>query len=46
MALPHSWRFGYCRAMITHQEIAAGADEDFQAALLMSLNRQDGGRAI
>jgi hypothetical protein len=31
--------------MITHQEIAAGADEGFQAALLMSFYHQDGGRA-
>jgi hypothetical protein len=32
--------------MIAHQEIAAGADEGFQAALLMSLYHQDGGRAL
>lgn len=36
---------GYCRAMITHQEIAAGADECIHSALLMSLDHQTRGRA-
>jgi len=31
--------------MITHQEIAAGADEGLQAALLMSFYHQTGGSA-
>ena len=31
--------------MIIPQDITAGADEDFQTALLMSLNHRDGGRA-